>query len=200
MDADVVQSFWTCKLWLCANAIDVPQLPYDCAKITENLYIGSLYSIHPDSLLYHKFDAIINASNEIEATKTHANYMKIDIDDCDSEFICAYFNDINVFIDSNQKVLLHCAAGISRSAAFVIAYLVGCCKFSLVGAIKHVKSMRTSILPNDGFLVQLILYEHHIKHYSTWVKINEARWRDTMNLLGLYRNSDDDDDDDVPTE
>lgn len=204
---DVVDTFWACKLLLHEKAIENPppsQLPYDCAKITKNLYIGSMYSIHPDSLLYHKFDAIINASSEIEveveAFQTHTNYMKIDINDCDTEFICAYFKDTNTFIESNQKVLVHCAAGISRSASFVLAYLVGCCNFSLLDAIRHVKSRRSMIHPNDSFLVQLILYEHCLKRDSTHELMTETLWRDTMNLLGLCKNSCDGEDKDVPTE
>lgn len=166
----------------------------------DNLYIGSMYTAHSDSLLYHEFDAVINASSEIEVPKTQKNYMKIDIDDCDREFICKYFDGIHEFIKSNQKVLLHCAAGISRSATFAIAYLVGECKFSLIDAIKHVKSKRATIYPNDGFLVQLILYEYYIKQCSTHpIIITEALWWDAMNLLGLYKN-DDNEDDDAPTE
>lgn len=199
---DVIQKFWSCKLWLQSNRIDVPQLSYDCAKILDNLYIGSIYSAHSDSLRYHKFDAVINASCEIEATKTHTNYMKIEISDCEKEFIFSYFDVVNDFIKSKNRVLLHCGAGISRSATFVLAYLVGECKFPLIEAIKHVKSMRATICPNDGFLVQLILYEHYIEQYSTHssIKISETLWRDTMSLLGLYKNVNNEDEEDVPRE
>lgn len=197
---DVIQKFWACKLWLHANEIDSPQLSYDCAKILDNLYIGSMYSTHSDSLLYHNFDAVINVCSEYEVAKIHTNYMKININDCECEFICEYFDCINAFIKSNRKVLLHCAAGISRSATFVIAYLVGECEFSLIDAIKHLKSMRAIICPNDGFLTQLILYEHYMKQCSTYsFVITEALWWDTMNMLGICKNGNNEDDD-VPTE
>lgn len=203
MDVDVIEKFWICKLWLLyANVADnAPQLTYDCAKIMDNLYIGSLYSICPDSLQYHKFDAIINVSSEIKFSEIHLNYMKININDCEREFIYTYFEDVNVFIKSKKKVLLHCNAGISRSATFAIAYLIGECKFSLTDAIRHVKSMRAIIFPNDGFLVQLILYEHHIyQKYPSNSIITEAMWIDAMFILGLYQSTNNEDDDDLPVE
>lgn len=48
-------------------------------------------------------------------------------------------------------VLVHCYAGISRSATIVIAYLMSEKQMSLPDAFKLVKSKRIVAFPNPGF-------------------------------------------------
>lgn len=53
------------------------------------------------------------------------------------------------------RVLVHCSAGISRSATIVIAYLILEHKMSLESAYIHVRARREVICPNLGFMQQL---------------------------------------------
>jgi len=55
-----------------------------------------------------------------------------------------------------KRVLVHCQAGISRSATLVIAYLIKHQKMNLKDAYLHVKSKRPQIGPNKGFIQQLM--------------------------------------------
>jgi protein-tyrosine phosphatase len=55
----------------------------------------------------------------------------------------------------NRKVLVHCAAGVSRSASFVIAYIMKSRKIGFDEAYTFVKSKRPIITPNSGFVKQL---------------------------------------------
>lgn len=52
------------------------------------------------------------------------------------------------------KVFVHCAVGVSRSAALVLAYLMIHHNYTLLTAIRRVKENRW-IFPNRGFLKQL---------------------------------------------
>lgn len=65
----------------------------------------------------------------------------------------------NKFIETakehNGTVLVHCNAGVSRSASVVIAYLIMMCSYSFDEAYDLVKSKRKCVRPNDGFLRQL---------------------------------------------
>lgn len=57
----------------------------------------------------------------------------------------------------NGKILVHCKEGVSRSATLVLAYLVRDQEMTLQDAVSLVRSKR-EILPNQGFLQQLIDY------------------------------------------
>ncbi|XP_074531972.1 dual specificity protein phosphatase 13B-like, partial [Halichoeres trimaculatus] len=69
-----------------------------------------------------------------------------------------FFNSSALFIDGalrqSGKVFVHCAMGVSRSGALVLAYLMICHGLSLVDAITAVRLNR-DIGPNSGFLEQL---------------------------------------------
>ncbi len=64
---------------------------------------------------------------------------------------------------ANKKVLFHCAAGVSRSASFVIAYLMKANQISYLQAYNLVKTKRPIIRPNSGFVQQLQEYEKYLK-------------------------------------
>ncbi|XP_058476495.1 dual specificity phosphatase 29-like [Solea solea] len=53
-----------------------------------------------------------------------------------------------------NKLLVHCVMGRSRSATLFLAYLMICENMTVVDAIEHVKNHRR-IIPNWGFLKQL---------------------------------------------
>ncbi|XP_041089326.1 dual specificity protein phosphatase 26-like [Polyodon spathula] len=61
---------------------------------------------------------------------------------------------IHKALSSRGRILVHCAVGVSRSAALVLAYLMIRHNMTLVEAIKTVKEQR-GIIPNRGFLRQL---------------------------------------------
>ncbi|KAF8821703.1 dual specificity phosphatase, catalytic domain-containing protein [Cardiosporidium cionae] len=60
-----------------------------------------------------------------------------------------------------QPVLVHCAKGISRSASFIIGYLMYACALSYKDAFAFVRQRRL-ILPNLGFQMQLQRFEEFL--------------------------------------
>ena len=87
------------------------------------------------------------------------NQKIIDIMDYDSENIIQYFGECLNFIKGDEKVFVHCAAGASRSATIVIAYLMWKKKMRFDKAYNFVKSKRSIIYPNLGFRQQLQMFE-----------------------------------------
>lgn len=61
------------------------------------------------------------------------------------------------------RVLVHCVQGVSRSASFVLAYLISKRKMTLQDALDYVKERRPCCKPNYGFLAQLSKFEHKLK-------------------------------------
>ncbi|XP_038152274.1 dual specificity phosphatase 29 [Cyprinodon tularosa] len=86
-------------------------------------------------------------------------YFGVEADDKPSFNISQYFFSASEFIcealsQPQNKVLVHCVMGRSRSATLVLAYLMMKHNLTVVQAIEHVRQHRC-ILPNHGFLRQL---------------------------------------------
>jgi hypothetical protein len=64
---------------------------------------------------------------------------------------------------NDGRILVHCVAGVSRSASVCIAYLVKYKRMSLRKAYYHVFNKRPCIFPNFGFWRQLVEYERCIR-------------------------------------
>jgi protein-tyrosine phosphatase len=61
-----------------------------------------------------------------------------------------------------RNILIHCAAGISRSSTFTIAYLMKDREMPFHKALDYVKERRRWINPNSGFRRQLIDYNQEL--------------------------------------
>lgn len=66
----------------------------------------------------------------------------------------------------NNKVLVHCVWGMSRSPSLVMAYLMATHGMSFQKALQHVKSKRAVVKPNAGFETQLSIYGRSLKSKS----------------------------------
>ncbi|EPY89441.1 dual specificity phosphatase DUPD1 [Camelus ferus] len=86
-------------------------------------------------------------------------YHGVEADDLPSFDLSVFFYPAAAFIDAalrydQNKILVHCAMGRSRSATLVLAYLMIHRNMTLVDAIQQVAKNRC-VLPNRGFLKQL---------------------------------------------
>lgn len=66
-------------------------------------------------------------------------------------------------ISSGGTVLVHCYAGISRSASCVIAYLMQESNMPFFEAMSYVRKRRHIVFPNFGFQRQLMDFERLVK-------------------------------------
>lgn len=93
--------------------------------------------------------------------------IRIPVNDVPSANLESYFDYVADLIESNsmrgRRTLVHCVAGISRSASLCIAYLMKYHRMSLRSAHDHVRSRRPVIRPNTGFWEQLIEYEYSLR-------------------------------------
>jgi len=79
--------------------------------------------------------------------------------------ICLFYETDDVK-NNGGKTLVHCHAGISRSAAVCLAYLMTCKGMHLDEAFKFVKEKREVIAPNFNFMGQLLALEKTLKSFS----------------------------------
>lgn len=85
-----------------------------------------------------------------------------------SDYYIQAFPFIEDCVQSNGKVLIHCNAGVSRSAAILIAYLMKSQNLSYDAAWTIVKEKRPNINPNIGFIFQLKNYEKQLNNINNW--------------------------------
>jgi predicted protein tyrosine phosphatase len=83
----------------------------------------------------------------------------IEVDDDFRANIIQYFKECFSFIEGNDKIFIHCAAGMSRSPTIVIAYLMWKRQIFLDEAIKIVREKRPLISPNANFMNQLKIFQ-----------------------------------------
>ncbi|CBZ54904.1 Dusp7 protein, related [Neospora caninum Liverpool] len=112
--------------------------------------------------------------------KEGLDYFRVDVEDTSREPLHLYFQEAGQFIDRyvsrQQTVLVHCKAGVSRSASVVLSYLIGCKKFALQEAFFHVLTKRPCICPNIGFMEQLCAYEREVRDSCSVCMFKYTDW------------------------
>lgn len=132
--------------------------------VPNHIYISDYFTAQNYALLeMYGIRQILTIGKELPTHTTDKfKTMHISLDDHPNENITAYFQDAHAFI-RQAPTLIHCYAGISRSASLVIAYLISHLNMSLDDAITYCKKRRPRINPNHGFIQQLKEYEASLK-------------------------------------
>jgi len=77
-----------------------------------------------------------------------------------------HFDEAITFIEeqlnAGRNVLVHCHAGVSRSATIMIAYLMTKNQWGYKEALAYLRTKRKWVRPNPGFEKQLIGYEQKL--------------------------------------
>lgn len=139
--------------------------------VVENLYIASQDGAHNyKELTGKKITRILNVATGVtNAFPKKFLYKTVEILDLPEENITVYFPQLFAFIEQGLKdgvTLVHCNAGISRSATVVTAFLMHTKKLSLEQAFLLVKSARSATRPNAGFWKQLQEYEQKLMYQT----------------------------------
>ncbi|XP_040324903.1 dual specificity protein phosphatase 21 [Herpailurus yagouaroundi] len=148
------------------------------SQITSSLYISNGVSANNQGMLSsNHITTVINVSAEVVNTfYKDIQYVQVPVADVPSSRLCDFFDPIADHIHSVEmqqgRTLLHCAAGVSRSAAICLAYLMKYHAMSLLDAHAWTKSCRPIIRPNNGFWEQLIHYEFKLFSKNTVHMVN----------------------------
>ncbi|KAG7464457.1 hypothetical protein MATL_G00165810 [Megalops atlanticus] len=94
------------------------------------------------------------------------HYKRLPATDSSKQNLRQYFEEVFEFIEeahqSGRGVLVHCQAGVSRSATIVIAYLMKHTLMTMTDAYKYVRSRRPIVAPNLNFMGQLLEFERDL--------------------------------------
>ncbi|XP_006642513.2 dual specificity protein phosphatase 8 isoform X2 [Lepisosteus oculatus] len=144
-------------------------------RILPHLYLGSQKDVlNKDLMAQNGITYVLNASNTCPKPDfiCESHFMRIPVNDNYCEKLLPWLDKSNDFIDkvkvSNCRVIVHCLAGISRSATIAIAYIMKTMGLSSDDAYRFVKDRRPSISPNFNFLGQLLEFEKGLKLLKAW--------------------------------
>ncbi|KAK1788579.1 hypothetical protein P4O66_002657 [Electrophorus voltai] len=139
-------------------------------RILPHLYLGSQKDVlNKDLMVQNGITYVLNASNTCPKPEfiSESHFMRIPVNDNYCEKLLPWLDKTNEFIDkakvSNCRVIVHCLAGISRSATIAIAYIMKTMGLSSDDAYRFVKDRRPSISPNFNFLGQLLEFEKGLR-------------------------------------
>ncbi|CDQ94748.1 unnamed protein product [Oncorhynchus mykiss] len=139
-------------------------------RILPHLYLGSQKDVlNQDLMVQNGITYVLNASNTCPKPDfiSESHFMRIPVNDNYCEKLLPWLEKTNEFIDkakvSNCRVIVHCLAGISRSATIAIAYIMKTMGLSSDDAYRFVKDRRPSISPNFNFLGQLLEFEKGLR-------------------------------------
>lgn len=137
------------------------------SKVTDSLFIGGVVAVNPTTIGQNDITCIINATNEVpNFCMNGVAIMKLWVEDTVDTNLLPYFdmvaNHIQDVSDGGGRTLVHCLAGVSRSASFCLAYLMKYQKKTLRQAYEYLAARRPVVRPNLSFWKQLAEYEYEL--------------------------------------
>ncbi|KJH53150.1 dual specificity phosphatase, catalytic domain protein [Dictyocaulus viviparus] len=158
-------------------------------EIIPNLYLGSLRDAVDEAQLRKneiqslslQYVVSVHDLSTQHPAHEQLKVLRIKLSDCPSVDISAHFAATNQFIHSARleqaAVLVHCLAGISRSAAVVAAYLITVCDLSFFNALTFISRKRLVINPNFGFRMQLCTFADRVCHFYEYSEFETKKSR-----------------------
>ncbi|MBN3295030.1 dual specificity protein phosphatase 16 [Amia ocellicauda] len=129
--------------------------------ILPRLYLGAQSDVTKDCLSSLGISDVLSVSRCCPQPSflSPTRFLRVPIDDSLNDQLLPWLPLALLFIDQSRGqrggVLVHCAAGVSRSAALAVAYVMHHLGQGLDDAYRFVKDRRPSISPNFNFLGQL---------------------------------------------
>jgi protein-tyrosine phosphatase len=132
------------------------------SSIIPGLYLGNVYnSADIDSLRSLRITHVLNVAAQCDCFfEEEIKYLHLKLYDSPRENIVKRFSECFKFIqealDGGGNILVHCIEGVSRSASFVMAFIMHSHGIDYLEALTLVREKRCIVRPNQGFREQLI--------------------------------------------
>ncbi|KAL4623014.1 hypothetical protein GN956_G19997 [Arapaima gigas] len=147
---------------------DVENVPL--SPILPFLFLGNERDAQDLELLLHlNIGFVVNVTTHLplyHLATGLVRYKRLPATDSSKQNLRQYFEEVFEFIEeahqSGRGVLVHCQAGVSRSATIVIAYLMKHTLMTMTDAYKYVRSRRPAVSPNLNFMGQLLEFERDL--------------------------------------
>lgn len=134
-------------------------------EVLPHLLLGGAAALRPGLLATLGINCVINCAAELANFPVPENvtYLRAPLADHPSAALDQHLDTVADAIEEVRlqggRTLVHCLAGVSRSAAMVLGYLVKHHAMPLASAFALVRAARPAARPNSGFCRQLIDWE-----------------------------------------
>ena len=185
------------------STLTVPLTLQLFSKHTPKLFIGSIHAaFNLEKLKELGITHILNASGLPATFPRVFTYLSVDLRDKSHAHILGCIPATNIFIESGLEegggVLVHCAGGRSRSAAFIMAFLMSAHRLGFDDAERECKEARAVVDVNQGFQLQLQAYAtaacdvhnaHQILLHKRLERFSERAFRIALRLRSTHASS-----------
>ncbi|CAG9759543.1 unnamed protein product [Ceutorhynchus assimilis] len=165
----------------CPTVADVDSFP--ASKVLPFLYLGNSKDAADLSCLQGLgTTCVLNVTSQLPGYHEECGitYKQIPATDSGHQNLKQYFEEAFEFIEqariNGSRVLVHCQAGISRSATIAIAYIMKYKHMSMWEAYRKVKEIRPIISPNLNFMGQLLELEQSLRSDNSSNNNVQCRW------------------------
>ncbi|CAL2030219.1 hypothetical protein CAEBREN_08205 [Caenorhabditis brenneri] len=164
------------------------------SEIVPGLFICGVSALSGEEMKKHKITHIINATTEVPNLRSLGDIQrtKLWLEDTPQTYIYPHLelqsDQIQALIADGGKVLVHCVAGVSRSASICLAFLLKYRCRNLRDAYHLMKSKRVMVRPNLGFWRQLIAFEQNVKENAGSVRLVRDEAQPEQLLPDVYLN------------
>jgi len=142
-------------------------LTYEASEINDFILIGNACNARDYyKLKEQNVGLIVNCTKDIpDYFEDEFDYQRVDVKDVNDADILPHLHRLSDYIEEfrkknpEQKVLVHCFMGSSRSATIVIAYLMKYEKLRRRDALNFCKQKRALVNINTDFFAQLLEFE-----------------------------------------
>lgn len=131
-------------------------------QIDQKLFLGGILGANnPNLIARNNIKAIVSilSPNAYKIRHKDLNYLELALDDLPNENIERLIPEALAFIkceiEKGNNVLIHCAAGVSRSASIAIAFFMVYYNLPFDKALEKTREGRRCAYPNPGFERQL---------------------------------------------
>ncbi|XP_054290614.1 dual specificity protein phosphatase 10-like isoform X1 [Macrosteles quadrilineatus] len=143
---------------------------HPASRVLPFLYLGNARdAADPATLAALGVSRVLNVTALSSPPSPPANitFHQLPASDSGHQNIKQYFQEAFHFIEEartgGERVLIHCQAGVSRSATIAIAYIMQHRQLTMIEAYKLVKTARPIISPNLNFMGQLLELEQGLR-------------------------------------
>lgn len=128
--------------------------------IVDNIYLGGAHNAaNYNCLKYYNIDIIVNATKDISNYfPEYFTYIRYPLYDNNEDDIKPYLEDFyqTVVQNPNKNILVHCLMGASRSASFVIYYMMRRYNMDYMQSLDFLRKKRSIVNPSLKLMQSVI--------------------------------------------